>query len=397
MGNVHVRPRYKRNFLNMLNQLIFPLDSIDDGRKKINSIFFTGNTAFGYWKEFNTGTTRPSSLEITGLTISNPTLNTDFSSAGGSLFIGYGNSLGGSSGYTLVHGLFNSGTTRNSALVGYGNTAFTLDNSFIQGSYNIMRGNYISSLSSLDNVFSSDTTNNNYVNFISSSNMAITKFGSGTQRHNFLNVFSSDGNFVSAHTEYVSFVSSENCILSGTILNSLIIGSGNSIGFQYDNAFNGNQENINIIGQNIKPLQNNTGGLTYAPLSGTYINSLCFEKDFRNDIASITPLFVLPTFYDSNNSSVIKINTGGVGVQVMSYYTLSSDTLTSFALILGSTTTTDDVFLNDGGVGAFPLLPIFTGGTPYYSALTISTNVNRANVGFFVYSKNSDRFIRIKG
>lgn len=378
----------------MLSQLIFPLDSIDEGRKKINSIFFTGNSAFGYWNEFNAGITRPSSLEITGLTIINPTLNTDFSSAGGSLFIGYGNSLGGSSGYTLVHGLFNSGTTRNSALIGYGNTAFTVNNSFIQGSYNIMRGNYISSLSSLDNVFSSDTTNNNYVNFISSSNMDITKFGSGTQRHNFLNIFSSDLNFVSAHTEYVTLLSSENCILSGTVLNSLIIGSGNSIGYQYNNAFNGNQENINLIGQNIKPLQNNTGGLTYAPLSGTYINSLCFEKDFRNDFVTIPTVFATASFVDSNNSLLSKINAVTFD-EIISYYPLSSNTLTSFALILGRGVGTSDVFLNDGLT--YPLIPIFTGGTPYYSALTISTNINKANVGFFVYSKNSDRFIRIKG
>ena len=222
MGDVYIRSSYKRNFLNMLSQLIFPLDSIDEGRKKINSIFFTGNSAFGYWNEFNAGITRPPSLEITGLTVSNPTLNTDFSSAGGSLFIGYGNSLGGSSGYTLVHGLFNSGTTRNSALIGYGNTAFTVNNSFIQGSYNIIRGNYINSISGFENVFSSSTINNNYVNFVSSSNMAITRFGSGTQRHNFLNIFSSDLNFVSAHTEYVTMLSSENCILSGTVLNAHI-------------------------------------------------------------------------------------------------------------------------------------------------------------------------------
>lgn len=391
MGDVYIRPKYKRNFLNMLSQLIFPLDSIDEGRKKINSIFFTGNTAFGYWKEFNTGTTRPSSLEITGLTISNPTLNTDFSSAGGSLFIGYGNSLDGSSGYTLVHGIFNSGTTRNSALVGYGNTGFTLNNSFIQGSRNIMRGNYISSLSSSRNVFSSDTTNNNYVNFISSTGNTLTRISGGDQRHNFLNIFASGSNFVSAHTEYVSFVSSENCILSGTILNSLIIGSGNSIGYQYSNAFNGVQENINIIGQNIKPLQNNTGGLTYAPLSGTYINSLCFEGDFRNDIASIPLGFGFSTtFYDSNNSIVSKINTSITFPETISYYTLSSNTLTSFSLILGSGT--NNVILNSNVAN-----PIFTGGTPYYNTLTISTNVNRANVGFFVYSKNSDRFIRIKG
>jgi hypothetical protein len=81
--------------------------------------------------------------------------------------------------------------------------------------------------------------------------------------------------------------------------------------------------------------------------------------------------------------------------EIISYYPLSSNTLTSFALILGRGVGTSDVFLNDGLT--YPLIPIFTGGTPYYSALTISTNINKANVGFFVYSKNSDRFIRIKG
>ena len=273
-------------------QYIFPLDTIDDGRKKINSLLFTGITPTGYWNFINSGTTG-FSLEISGLTNTYPTNNLDNSSKKGNIIVGNANIISGDGGYNFVYGADNYlASSNNSSLGGQFNEATGVTNSFIFGLLNkIYSGTSILNISSSNVVFSSNTLNNNYVNLIGNNINIVEKHPSGLNpKNNYFTVLNNLVLYTSADTQFVSIMPGESNSLSGIVTNSSVFGSSNSIGVDYSTpSTNLNQDNIYIFGNSLTPILSAT---TTTPLSGTYINDLCIDKNLQLNKESLSVVII---------------------------------------------------------------------------------------------------------
>ena len=284
--------------------LIYTGDTIDQGRKKINAMLFTGITANGYWSPLNSGATSVS-LEFSALTDSYLSNNQDVSLISNNLIIGTNNILSGFGGYNFVNGdsniLFN---ITNSFISGYNNNVAGLSNSFIKGFNNqIYSGNYVTFIGSDNITINPNTLNNNYISILGSSDLNI--MGGATNKHlNYFTSLNNSGSSIFANCDYVTIMNGANNIISGTVKNVVIFGSNNLIGFNQNNATTYNFENIYIFGNGIKPI---LSANTMQPLSGTYINDLCIENqlllnhDNQTVGVGVYPIPVSPHPYPNPN------------------------------------------------------------------------------------------------
>lgn len=372
-------------------QYIFPLDNIDEGRRKINNYLFTGISATGYWNFLNSGSTG-FSLEISGLTSSFPTNNADTSSNSNNIIIGTGNTVSGVGGYNFVDGFNNIiASSYNSFIFGHQNVLSGLTDSFVFGSGNyVYRGSQMTFIST-NSTISSDTINNNYYSVLNSVSLNATKYPASINQRNtyFLSLNSSSAR-LSADTEFVSLLPGSSYTLSGTILNSTILGYSNSMGYEYPVASNLNHDNIFIFGDSLKPWLSAT---TTTPLSGTYINDLCIEDSFIFNKTSIS----LDTINKTGNTNFNQKN-----LYFLSPTGAGSAGLTALSEPLQNSSLTG-IFMNlwiNGVAGTKTLSgdsSIFIDTYGYNNRWDIPSNTLSANTVLLSYLPGLNKYVKYKG
>ena len=377
-------------------QYIFPLDTIDEGRKKINNLLFTGITPTGYWSFINTGTTY-FSLEVSGLTSSYPTENEDTTSLSRNVIVGSGNTLSGSGGFNFVQGFDNYvASSKNSFIGGNDNSITGLTNSFVFGTgIKIFSGNSITINPAFNVVFSSSTINNNYVSVLASETSIIQSLPSSSNKKQlYLSILNNQNLAISADTSFVTMMPGSSSIISGTVINSSVFGLSNKIGYNQTNVVTDNYDNIFIFGNTLSPVLSAT---TFTPLSGTYINDLCIEKGLTLNLNSVQ-MAQPPTTYNIefekfNNFLIYRpagIPTSTGDWSVTANFPKNSSLLTGLFFIsyynqkLNYTTVAGDVssFIDDYGYG---------------SRWDMPSNTYSANTVFAAFSQTNTKYIRYKG
>jgi len=373
-------------------QFIFPYDSIDDGRKKIDSTFFSGYTSNGYWKSLNSGNTG-FSLEFTASTAGISNNNTDTSTNSNNIIIGNSNTIIGSGGYNFLKGKNNliSGSSF-SYVDGELNRVSGITNSFVFGR----------------NFTVSGATNSAFINILDSNIYPEFKINYGTlfgggayefhgenslSTNNFLLGINTLGSYITGETNYFTTLNGLSFSTSGDVKNCLIAGTLNNIGYNYPVSSNGSHENIFIFGSGITPSLSATSTTS---LSGTYVNSICienalrFNKKLSNVISFVTAQtnFIKYNFYQVSAALGAKMvatsepignlfhnSTTGSGMFFIMYQNPYPG--------LGGTLSGDSSsFVDDYG---------------YNNRIDISTNLYSANTAFYGYSDNLQKYIKYKG
>lgn len=252
-------------------QYIYTGDSIDQGRVKINNLLFTGFTN-GYWDSLNSGSTG-FSLQFSATNSSYTYNNVDTSSNSNNIFLGTGNTIIGSGGYNFIQGKNNTLKNLNFSYVQGQEIGLTgLTNSFVSGNNVLLYGgNNISILASPGISTNTQLTNLNFVSFLGSPGNTL----SSLNYVNFLVSINSIANIISGNSNYSSFVNGTNNTISGNTKHLTVFGSNNIVGYN-QNSTNKTYQDIHIFGNGLMPLFSSD---TISPLSGTYINDLCIEKE----------------------------------------------------------------------------------------------------------------------
>jgi hypothetical protein len=383
-------------------QLIFPLDSIDDGRKKINNLLFTGFTPEGYWSTLNSGTTGIS-MEFSATSNNNLLNNKDTSNLSNNLIIGNENIISGAGGYNFIQGKSNYlASSKNSFIFGNDNNLTGLTDSFVSGeNLKIYSGNNISILGCEDLTISSNTTNNNFLTLISNYRSTIQgNTSSSNKKINYLTEITNKETKISADCQFVTLLSGENNIISGDVKNVLILGSNNKIGYNQSNSTTQTYQNIYVFGEGLNPIL--SADTLNTPLSGTYINDFCVENGLilNYDTLNINkPTIFTPIikFVDFQNKNLHLLYTSSFG---------SSDAYTITANTPFNSDLTGIYFATYQFIPAFLNTPIesLSGSSSYFiddygfnNRWDIPSNFNSANTVFMTYVTGGKKYIKYKG
>ncbi len=373
-------------------QFIFPYDSIDEGRKKINSTFFSGYTPNGYWKSLNSGNTG-FSLEFTASTAGVSNNNTDTSNNSNNIIIGNSNEIIGDGGYNFLKG--KSNLIKNSSFSyvdGELNRVSGITNSFVFGKNFTVSGATNSAFINIQNSTVSPEFEINYGTLFGG--VGYNFFGQNSlSKNNFLLGINSKSSYITGNTNYFTTLNGSFFNASGDVKHCVVTGVLNNIGYNYPIASNGSHENIYIFGSGITPSLSATSTTS---LSGAYVNSICIENAlrFNKKTATIQTLSkIASTNFDKNNLYQV---TGRSSYNATAF----SNTLDK---IYHSSTTGSGLFFivyfDDTYVGGTlsGSSSSFIDNYGYNNRIDISTNLYSANNAFYGYSHNLQKYIKYKG
>ena len=374
-------------------QFIFPYDSIDEGRKKIDSTFFSGYTPNGYWKSLNSGNTG-FSLEFTASTAGISNNNSDTSTNSNNIIVGNNNTIIGNGGYNFLKG-------KNNLING---SSF----SYVDGELITISANTSSFIFARNFKISGDT-NSSFINVLNSEIYPNFKINYGTlfggagynfignnslSTNNFLLGINSIGSYITGTTNYFTTLNGALFNTSGDVKHCVVTGTLNNIGYNHPVASNGSHQNIFIFGSGITPSLSAT---SITSLSGTYANSVCIEDKliFRKKQA------VIPPFSKTATTQFINNNLYQVNEILGNNLTATSHTLSN---IFHLSTTASSIFFIVF-IGNNPFAGSSLSGSPnvfvddygYNNRIEISTNLYSANTAFYGYSHNLQKYIKYRG
>lgn len=372
-------------------QFIFPLDSIDEGRKKIDYTFFSGYTPNGYWKSLNSGSTG-FSLEFTASTAGISNNNTDTSINSNNMLVGNNNKIVGSGGYNFLKGKNNLIKDSNFSYIdGELINVSAITSSFIFGRNLKISG---ANNSAFINMVDSEIYPNFKTNYATLFGIYKNKFSNENllSENNFLLQLNSKESYITGITNYYTNLNGSFIKISGDVKHCVVAGNLNSIGYDYPNPSSGSHENIFIFGSNIKP---SLSAMSITSLSGTYVNSIFVKNNlfFNKKIPDYSLITSAKTEFTKKNLYEIS---GLMGSKITAvsqdfdslYYAPNSGTGFFFIIYFdesnsgGSLSGSSNNFIDDYG---------------YDNKIEISTNLYSANTAFFGYSDNLKKYIKYKG